>query len=162
MLPVCGCLAIDCVATSRNHDRVFPPWTLWVIGLFGILPDVCSPHITLEDRHASFSHSVWFMAGLSLALPMAAVFLQREYRWQVATACWIAAALHLVADAISGGIAWLHPWKPDVIGAYHIPPEDWIWHDGGFIILAWLLLRTVPVLEGRSIRRNHRREIADS
>lgn len=162
LLPVCGCLVVDGIAVSAGRERVFPPWSLWIIGCFGVLPDFCSPHLSLDDRHTSLSHTVWFMAGLLLAVPMAATFLDREHRWQVAAACWIAAALHLAADAISGGIAWLHPWKPDIIGDSYIPPEHWIPFDAGFVILIWIMLRSIPKLEGRAIRRSHQSEIPDS
>ena len=37
MLPVCGCLAVDAIAVSRGRERVFPAWTLWIIGFFGVL-----------------------------------------------------------------------------------------------------------------------------
>ena len=162
MLPVCGCLAVDAIAVSRGRERVFPAWTLWIIGFFGVLPDFCSPHIALEDRHSSWSHTVWFLAGLPGVLPVGGMYLDRSFRWRVVVACWIAAALHIAADTISGGVAWLYPWKPDVTGDYYIPLDYWIWSDAGFVLLTWILLRTVPVWEGRAIRHSHRSEITDS
>jgi hypothetical protein len=162
MLPVCGCLAIDGIALNRGGGRVFPGWSLWVIGFFGVLPDFCSPHIALEDRHVSWSHTVWFLAGLLVLLPMVGVFLERSCRWQVVAACWIAAFLHVAADTISGGVAWLYPWKTEVTGEYYIPLDYWVGFDAAFVLLTWCLLRSLPKLEGRAIRRAQHREVSES
>lgn len=162
MLPVCGCLAIDGIALNRGGGRVFPAWTLWLIGFFGVLPDFCSPHIALEDRHASWSHTVWFLAGLLVLLPMAGSYLERSCRWQVVAACWVAAFLHVAADTISGGVAWFYPWKTDVTGDYYIPLEYWVLSDAAFVLLTWFLLRSIPKLEGRAIRMSCREEVSDS
>lgn len=162
MIPVCGCLAIDGIALNNDRERVFPPWSLWIIGFFGMLPDICSPHIDLADRHSSWSHNVWFLTGLLIMLPMAGAFLGRSCRWPVVAACWTAAMLHVAADTISGGVAWLYPWKTGVTGDYYIPLDYWVGFDAVFVLLTWWLLRRIPVLEGRAIRRSHQSEIPDS
>jgi hypothetical protein len=152
LLPVCGCLAFDHASMLAGRGRVFPARSMWWVAGFGLLPDLCSPHLSLEARYNSLSHTIWF--GLA-ALPMAAVaasFMESGVRWRVAVVCWLAVMLHLVADAVSGGIAWLHPWRGDIIGAYYIHPSLWIWSDAGFVFLTWLLLRVAPHLEGRLIR----------
>ena len=56
----------------------------------------------------------------------------------------MAYGLHLAADAVSGGIAWLHPWRADVLGRYWIEPQYWIWYDAGFIVLVWFIYRVLP------------------
>ncbi len=71
----------------------------------------------------------------------------------IAAVCWLAAGLHLAADAVSGGIAWKYPWGDDVIGRYWIQPQTWIWYDAFFIILTWFLVRVMPHLEARGIRK---------
>jgi hypothetical protein len=151
-MPVCACLLADNLAISTGRDRVFPASSMWAIGFFGILPDLCTPHFSLEDRYASWSHTVWFMAGLIVVVSMAGTFFEKGCRFRVALACWIAAALHLAADAISGGIVWLYPWRTDVIGRYCIPAQHWMWFDAFFILFAWFLIRVVPHLEARNIR----------
>lgn len=149
LLPVCGVVLVGrggkegsrwCVKGSKR--------VLFLVGLFGVLPDLCTPHWSLEARQTSWSHSIWFLLGL---VPLAGLmgWICRRDRGgnggiRVAVACWIASALHLAADAASGGIAWLYPWRPDVLGRYYVPADTWIWYDAFFILLAWILLRVLP------------------
>lgn len=146
-MPVCACLVADNLAASNGRGRIFPTHSLWLVGIFGLLPDICHPHISLEDRQASWSHTVWFMCGLIIVVAAVGSFFAKGCRWRVALACWTAAALHLLADAISGGITWLYPWNADVIGRYYIPAQHWMWFDAFFILLAWFLLRVLPQLK---------------
>ncbi|OYV07236.1 MAG: hypothetical protein CFE26_02035 [Verrucomicrobiales bacterium VVV1] len=154
LLPVTGCLAIEVVSLKWRSARVFPDWTLPVVALFGVLPDLCSPHISLQDRYDSWSHTLLFLVVM---LPFCAGmtwWFPKGTRVRVAVAAWIAAALHLVADAFSGGIPWLHPWSDKPIGDYHVQPENWLFFDAGFIVLAllgwWLRNR----LEVRAFERS--------
>lgn len=152
LLPVCGCLAVDHLSMLAGRDRVFPARSLWWMAGFGLLPDLCSPHLSLEARYSSLSHTVWFLALMIPAVALVASFMEPAIRFRVATACWAAVALHLAADAVSGGIAWLHPWRGDIIGAYHIHPAHWVMYDMGFVVLFWLLFRLAPRMEARLIR----------
>ena len=152
LLPVCTCLVADNLSVVAGRGRIYQTRSLCAVAVFGVLPDLCTPHLSLEDRYASWSHTVWFMAGLIVVVAMIGCLFEKGYRLRVALACWIAAALHLAADAISGGIAWLYPWRTDVIGRYYIPAPNWIWFDAFFILSAWFLIRVVPHLEARNIR----------
>ena len=145
LLPVTGCLGIEVVSLKWRGVRVFPDWTLPVVGLFGVLPDLCSPHISLEDRYDSWSHTLLF---LGVILPFCAGmtwWFPKGTRLRVALAAWTAAALHLAADSLSGGITWLHPWSEEAIGDYHVQPENWLFFDAGSLLLAgfglWLRRR---------------------
>lgn len=149
LLPVCGCLLADKISMSAGRARMFSGKNLCVVGLFGFLPDILSPHLSLESRQASWSHTVWFLMGLVLLAPLTKFISNRPSRIPVAIACWIASALHLAADAISGGIAWLYPWRPDVLGRYWIEPQTWIWYDVGFIVFVWSLYRVFPHFKNR-------------
>lgn len=136
LLPVTGCLAIEVVSLKCRGARVFPDWSLPAVALFGVLPDLCSPHISLQDRHESWSHTLLFLAVI---LPFCAgmtSWFPKGTRVRVAMAAWIATALHLAADGFSGGIPWLHPWSDKPIGDYHIQPENWLFFDAGFLVLA--------------------------
>jgi hypothetical protein len=152
LLPVCACLVADHISVNAGRGRVFPTSGLWAVGIFGVLPDLCSPHLSLESRQASWSHTVWFMAGLIVVVAVMTTFFEKGHRLRVALVCWISAGLHLVADAVSGGIAWLYPWRADVVGRYFIEPQHWIWFDAFFILLCWFLVRVLPHLEARQIR----------
>ncbi len=156
LLPASGCLIADNLSLASGREHVFPRHTAWLVAVFGVLPDVCCPHISLEARCASWSHTVWFMAGLVGIVAMVSMYFEKGYRLRVALVCWVASALHLAADAISGGIAWLYPWRNDVIGSSYIPPDDWMWYDAGFILFTWFLVRVLPHLEARCIRRASR------
>jgi membrane-bound metal-dependent hydrolase YbcI (DUF457 family) len=153
-LPVCGALLLENHSLSKGKGYVFPAWTLPLAGAFGILPDLCSLHFSLADRHISWSHSVWFLLGLAPLCAMLAYSFPKDElpRWRVALLCWIAAFLHIAVDAISGGVAWLYPWKPDVIGKYFIPFSQWIGWDAGFILLTWFLARRRPLAAERGMR----------
>lgn len=152
LMPVCACLLADHLATRTGRDRIFPPRSLWVIGVFGALPDLCTPHLSLEDRYTSWSHTVWFVGGLIVVAAMVGSLFENGSRLRIALACWLAAFLHVAADAISGGTAWLHPWRTEIIGRYYIPPQHWMWFDAFFILFAWLLVRLLPYSEARGIR----------
>lgn len=144
LLPVVGCLLANRIATSAGRARMFSGKSLCVVGAFGFLPDLLSPHLSLESRQTSWSHTVWFLIGITMLLPLARFIPEKASRIPLAVACWLACALHLAADAVSGGIAWLHPWRSDVIGHYWIEPQYWIWYDAGFILLIWFNYRVIP------------------
>lgn len=151
LLPVCAGLILENRSLMKGRGHFFPAWGLPLIGLFGALPDLCTPHISREARLTSWSHTVWFLLALIPVCAVVASFFPSG-RWRVAVACWMAAFLHVGADAISGGIAWLYPWRSDELGAYYIHPDYWIWWDMGFVFLTWLLVRLRPPAEARGIK----------
>lgn len=150
LLPVCLGLAVENASLAKGRGHVFPPWGLVVIGFFGALPDLCTPHVSLEDRYSSWSHTLWFLGAMLPVTVMVASFFP-EGRWRLALACWLAVLLHLIGDAVAGGIAWLQPWRMDVIGDYYIPAADWLWYDIGFVLLTWILVRLRPHSEARGM-----------
>lgn len=154
LLPVSAALAIECVSLARGKGYVFPKWTLPVAGVFGVLPDICSPHISLEARFESWSHSIWFLLGMLPLSGIAASFLPDgdEPKWRASLLFWLAAVLHVAADAISGGVAWKHPQTTEVIGDYYIPPEQWIWWDAAFVLITFVLVRLRPLAVERGMR----------
>lgn len=152
LLPVCLGLGVESASLAGGRGHVFAPWGLAAIGLFGALPDLCSPHLSLAARYTSWSHTVWFLIGLLPVCAMLATFLSREGRWKTALACWLAALLHLASDAVAGGIAWRYPWSPEILGAYHIPSSQWLWYDIGFLALTVLLVRLRPLAEARGMK----------
>ncbi len=153
LAPVAACLAIDIAGILRRGGRVLPPWSLPVVGLFGALPDLCTPHLSLEARYMSWSHTAWFLLGLvPVAVAVAACFGRRATA-PLAAVFWLAAALHLATDAICGGIAPLQPWRADVISARWIPFRWWLAGDALFLGLTALGLWLRPRAEARAIDR---------
>ena len=118
-----------------------------------MLPDLCTPHLSLAARYASGSHTVWFLAGGIVLAAAAGSCFETGRRLGVALACWSAMALHLVADALSGGIAWCHPVRDQVLGGSYFPFRLWWWSDAVLIGLVWALARLNPWLEARQIHR---------
>lgn len=155
LLPVCGCLAVDALRIATDREACFSNRSLWSVGFFGVLPDLCSPHLSLEARYSSLSHTLVFLGVILPFIALASWSARPGARVATALACWLAAALHLAADAISGGIAWMQPWSPVILGDYYIPPQYWIGFDACFILLFWFLLRLLPRLEARGIRAAH-------
>lgn len=156
LMPVCAALVLENVSLAKGRGHVFPAWSLPVIGLFGALPDVCTPHISLEARYTSWSHTAWFLAGLLVVCPVIASFYPAQ-RWRVALACWLAAVLHLACDAIAGGIAYLFPWWPDaIIGTFYVHPDWWFPLDAVFVFLTWFLVRLRPHMEARALERRRK------
>jgi hypothetical protein len=153
LVPVVACIAADLGGLRFRGERIFPPKSLALVGVFGVLPDLCSPHISLAARYASWSHTLWFMIGLIPAALFAASFFERRFLGVVAAACWSASLLHLAADAISGGIAWLHPWRPDILGARLIPFRFWFVGDLLFLVLVLFGLWLLPRFEAAAIKR---------
>jgi membrane-bound metal-dependent hydrolase YbcI (DUF457 family) len=152
LLPVCLGLAAENASLTTGRGYVFPPWGLAAIGFFGALPDLCTPHVTLEARYSSWSHTLWFLGALLPLCAMIASFFPKGFRWRTALCCWLAVLLHLAADAVAGGIAWLQPWRSDVIGGSYIPAAQWFWYDAGFVLLTWVLIRLRPHAEARGAR----------
>jgi len=152
LLPVSLGLILDNISLATGRGHYFPAWSLPVVGVFGILPDLCTPHLSLEARFTSWSHTAWFLAALAPVAGMVASFFPKGSRWKVALFLWLAAFLHLAADAAAGGLAWLRPWRTDLIGAYYIHPAYWVWCDIGSVVLAWVLVRLRPHAEARGMR----------
>lgn len=149
MMPVCFCLAANRISNLAGRDNVFSGRVLCGVAVFGLLPDLCTPHLSLEARFTSWSHTLWFIVAL-IPVAIAAGFpLDRNHRVRTAVILWLAVLLHLVADAVSGGIPWLYPWSDEVIGDYYIHPAHWIWYDTVFILGAWFLGRVMPYYMNR-------------
>ena len=153
LLPVGVCLAADCVRLASGRDRMFPPWSLWAVGVFGVLPDLCSPHLSLADRYASWSHTGWFVAGACVLAAAAGSCFESGRRLGVGLACWAAVALHLAADAVSGGIVCWAPVSDAVLGGAYLPFWLWWWSDLVLIGAVWWLRRLSVALEVRWLRR---------
>ncbi|WP_227021662.1 metal-dependent hydrolase [Oceaniferula marina] len=121
---------------------------LLVIGLFGAAPDLLNPHMSLEDRYSSWSHSIfaWLAVLVFLLVSKWVPRLpwQRWLTWSKLVWCSSAYGLHLACDAVSGGIAWLYPWKADIVGAYLVPPVWWIPMDVSLFLSYYFLFRVIP------------------
>jgi hypothetical protein len=114
------------------------------LALFGALPDLLNPHLSLEARHASWSHGLPFLATLALAVVVAAYALPQRISLRFACLLVLAYALHLACDAVAGGIAWLYPFSDHILGRYFVPPAWWIGLDFVCALTIYFLFRAIP------------------
>ena len=138
-LPVLIVSAIDIIRLSSKKTKFLNNRQLALIGLAGILPDFLWPHFSMQQRLNSWTHTLWF---LLLLIPVVLLFA----RWKIkkdylkfTLIFWIAASLHVLMDALSGGIKFFYPYG-NVIGDYYISHPTWITWDIVFISSTALLL----------------------
>ena len=152
LLPVIAAAACESgfqlFKARRNH------WSckqLLLIGLFGAAPDLLNPHLSLEARYTSWSHSIWFWAALSVLLYI--FTLAKRHVLPLLLTFWLSFGYlaHIVLDGFSGGIAWNYPWHKGVIGEYYINPVWWVPVDVGLFIIAYFLLRIIPKYKERRL-----------
>ena len=122
-------------------------WTgkkLLLVGVFGALPDILNPHLGIEARLSSWSHGLPAFLGVSLVLLILSCI--KRMRLERKLAVWMAGAylFHLFCDMISGGIAWLYPFRHSVIGDYYVPPLFWIPLDIVSLLAVYLIYRAIP------------------
>ena len=117
---------MDNLRLAAGLDWLLPRRSLWVVGVFGVLPDLFSPHLSLAARYASGSHSIVFLVGVIVLAAAAGSFFENGRRLMVAVVCWCAVVLHLAADALSGGIVPGYPVPFEVLGGAYIPFRFWV------------------------------------
>lgn len=123
-IPVVAATLVDLGRLVAGRNRLFSNRELLLVGFCGVLPDFLSPHLRLSARLTSWSHTVWFAVGLLPVLWF--LFRKRSAGPLRMTAfCWIAAVLHLLGDAVSGGIAPFYPLTGFRWGWYLVPWPLW-------------------------------------
>jgi hypothetical protein len=117
-----------------------------IVAFCGILPDLLSPHIYLEARYESLSHTLWaWLAFTAMVLVVGRVW-GRHVSPRVRILCIAAYGLHLACDMISGGIALFYPQSPTVHGGHFISYLMWYVSDVLLFLYAWLDWRVLPRL----------------
>lgn len=122
---------------------------LLAIAFAGALPDLLSPHITLEQRMTSWSHGLPAWAGFSCLLACAAFFSKGRISVPLAGFMSGAYLLHMFCDAVAGGINWLQPFGNLAWGEYWVGPLWWIPLDIGCVLTCYYLFRLKPMLAAR-------------
>ena len=118
----------------QQVPKTFSTPQVFLIGLAGILPDILSPHIWLNERHQSYSHTLLAFIAFSL-LSLLFTLKKPKFFFMLSSAY----ALHLFFDYISGGIPLLLPFKNDIyVQFYLLPPIHWVITDIVlFLALYW-------------------------
>jgi len=147
LIPVLAAAVFDGWPREKGKRRgLFSAKQLVLIGLFGAGPDLLNPHISLEARYASWSHSLLFWGALTLGLLVCS--LAKRKACPVYLGLWFSGAylLHILCDAISGGVVLLFTVSPVVTGRFWVHPVWWIPLDVMFLLAAYGLFRVAPMV----------------
>ena len=126
-MPVLVVSAIDIVRLITGKTKILNNRQLVFIGLAGILPDVLWPHFSMQQRLNSWTHTVWFLIILAPVVFILAKWKIKQNYLKFSVIFWLAVSLHLLMDALSGGIKFFFPFG-DRIGDYYIAHPHWkIW-----------------------------------
>ena len=110
----------------------------------GALPDLLNPHLSLAARYSSWSHTVFAWTAFAAAM-LGLAWWPRLRTWRIPLLLAAPAyALHLAADAVSGGIVWLHPLSDAVVGTRLIRYRWWWPIDGALVALATVFFASWP------------------
>ena len=134
-----------CLPRSKRFGR----WSLVAIGFAGALPDLLTPHFTLEARMMSWSHGLPFWSALTCGLLVVSFLSSQRLPLVLCSSLSAAYLFHLFCDAISGGINWMYPMRNFIWGDYWIGPMLWIPLDVIFILLCYYIFRLRSLLKTR-------------
>ena len=133
-----------------------PPWLgkygFIAIGVFGALPDVLNPHLSLAARLSSWSHGLPFWGGLTVSLLILSVIKRPWIDPRLAVILSLSYLFHMICDAISGSIDWLYPAGRFIWGDYYVDPIYWIPLDMFCFLITYYLFRIAPMR--RKLKKN--------
>ncbi|MDA0812057.1 MAG: metal-dependent hydrolase [Verrucomicrobia bacterium] len=133
--------------TRASTSRLFTNAQLIMIGIAGAAPDLLSPHWKLSARLQSPTHTIWFLLGIYPVCLLVGRWLGQPRPWLIAHCMWLAVLLHLICDALAGGIAWVYPLNQEILGGQYVPLPLWFLSDAGFFAITVFLQRWVSALE---------------
>jgi hypothetical protein len=64
LAPTLAAMMVDAIRVKKDRDRLFPGKALIAIGIAGALPDFLNPHLSLEARLSSWTHTLWFIFAI--------------------------------------------------------------------------------------------------
>lgn len=151
-MPVIAIGSADIYRLHNNKQPVLTTAQLLLIAVAGILPDLLWPHTSMHGRLTSWTHTIWFLLVLFMVVYFISKRVLNKKHTTFAVLFWFAAALHIFADAISGGVAFFYPVEK-VVGARHIPYRYWLYFDLVFVTVTAILFVM------RSRLKNYRRSL---
>jgi membrane-bound metal-dependent hydrolase YbcI (DUF457 family) len=116
-------------------------WCFIQIGLAGALPDLLNPHLTLEERMNGWAHGLPCWVLFSVILLGISVMRRGWVSRRMAGVLSLAYLLHLICDAVAGGINWFYPLGDLVWGAYWVDALLWIPIDVVLMLTAYGVFR---------------------
>ena len=114
-----------------------------IIALCGALPDILSPHLSLEARYTALSHTVYAAAIFSALILSVSIFSPLICR--LSGLCILAYTGHIACDMISGGVELFYPSSFHIYGDSYMPHWLWITSDGLLILYLYLVYRWLPL-----------------
>lgn len=124
-VPVLLASLADMGSLVKTRRLLFEKKHLAAIALAGVLPDLLSPHISLQARLTSFSHTIWFLLVLFPALIIVSKFLFGRRYLLMGVSLWLASTIHLFLDLSAGGINPTYPLGQR-IGFYLVHYRNWV------------------------------------
>ena len=128
-----------------EHQGVPSIRTVLIVALCGALPDILSPHLNLDDRHAAYSHTLWAYGLFILLFLLSAKSGLLKLGNRVLGLCIIAYGGHMFCDAITGGVALFYPFSFKVTGKNYLPFWLWVTIDGLLLLYLYLVYRWIPM-----------------
>lgn len=129
----------------RRHDHRPSLRISAVVALCGALPDLLDPHITLDARFESWSHTLLAAVGFSVVV-IAVCSLKRFRAYSaIGVLCVFAYAAHLACDVISGGGRLLLPFSHVISGGSYWPSWAWGATDILLLLYVYLAYRWIPL-----------------
>lgn len=124
-------------------------WGLIAIGIAGALPDLLTPHFTLESRLYSWSHGIPFWIAFTLVVTSASICSRGRIPFRLTIIMTSAYLFHILCDAISGGVNFLYPYRDWIWGDYWVDPILWIPFDIVCMLTCYWMFRILPGLRLR-------------
>ncbi len=115
------------------------------LAISGALPDMLDPHITLDARYNSWSHTVFAWAGFSSFLFLAFVRWRGHLAARTAIFGSLAYGLHIVCDLVSGGGRPLLPFVHKPWGGDYVPSWTWGASDLALLLFVYFVYRWIPL-----------------
>lgn len=128
-----------------SRSKSLGVWSLVAIGVAGALPDLLTPHMSLESRMTSWSHGLPFWAAFTGVLIVISLISKQHLSNRLAWILSLSYLFHLICDAVSGGINVLYPVKDFIWGAYWVSPMLWIPLDIICLLTCYYLFRFRPL-----------------
>ncbi|MBF0408495.1 MAG: hypothetical protein HQM10_14180 [Candidatus Riflebacteria bacterium] len=132
--------ALATIASKKaGFGKLFTARNLLIASIFGMLPDMLSIHVSQEARHASYTHTIWFILACTSFLPIFGLKPLRRL-FPTAVLAVYAVFLHVICDMISGGVPFSGVGN-GITGDYYVMPEYWIPMDVFFTYISWNLYK---------------------
>ncbi len=117
------------------------------IGIAGALPDILSPHLSLEARMTSWSHGIPCWSLFTFGMLLIAVFSRKKMPVRLALLLSGAYILHMICDAVSGGVDFLYPLGHWTWGDYWVNPIWWVPLDVTCFLTCYWMFRIAPAMK---------------